>query len=140
MGGSRRGKPGGIVGLYRLIQEHGEAVEADLQHHYQVALTDLGRRLSWRRLLVLIRHLPPSSSVAVLTHGPQWATGDYLLAAAVDALHGANWQRSGGKGSRPKPIPRPGDKSRAKTYGNAIPIEDARRIIEARNGRRRRVS
>lgn len=31
-----------------------------------------------------------------------------LLALIADLLAGANWQRSGGKGQRPKPIPRPG--------------------------------
>ena len=43
-------------------------------------------------------------------HGDKalWTTGDHLLAAAVDALASGNWQRGGGKGKRPKPIPRPG--------------------------------
>lgn len=31
-----------------------------------------------------------------------------LLALIADLLAGANWQRGGGKGQRPKPIPRPG--------------------------------
>lgn len=37
----------------------------------------------------------------------RWGVTDYLLANAVDALQGANWQRGGGKGSRPKPVHRP---------------------------------
>jgi hypothetical protein len=40
-----------------------------------------------------------------------WSLTDHLLAAVVDALHVANWQRTsdGAKGRRrPKPIPRPG--------------------------------
>lgn len=38
----------------------------------------------------------------------QWTLTTYLLAGIFDQLAGANWQRGGGKGSRPKPIPRPG--------------------------------
>jgi hypothetical protein len=38
-----------------------------------------------------------------------WGLTEQLLAAAVDALNGANWQRGGGKQrDKPKPIPRPG--------------------------------
>jgi hypothetical protein len=37
-----------------------------------------------------------------------WGVTEHLLAAGVDALRGANWQRSGGKGAKPKPLPRPG--------------------------------
>ncbi|MBC3186286.1 hypothetical protein H7347_06830 [Corynebacterium sp. zg-331] len=41
-----------------------------------------------------------------------WGLTEQLLAAAVDALNGANWQRSGGKAhTKPKPIPRPGIRS-----------------------------
>ncbi len=55
-------------------------------------------------------HLPVGSAVlrALDSEGRlQWTVTDYLLATVVDLLAGANWQRSGGKGSRPKPIPRP---------------------------------
>lgn len=38
-----------------------------------------------------------------------WGPTEYLLAAAVDALRDANWQRSGDKKlQRPDPLPRPG--------------------------------
>lgn len=36
-----------------------------------------------------------------------WTLTDHLLAMTVDVLRSANWQR-GGKGPRPKPLPRPG--------------------------------
>jgi len=39
-----------------------------------------------------------------------WSVTDHLLAAVVDVLQAANWQRAGdSKAPRPKPIPRPGD-------------------------------
>jgi len=37
-----------------------------------------------------------------------WRLEHYLLAAILDSLAAANWQRGGGKGKRPKPTPRPG--------------------------------
>ncbi|WP_406083113.1 hypothetical protein OHA01_26390 [Micromonospora zamorensis] len=37
----------------------------------------------------------------------RWSTADHLLASAVELLAGANWQRGGGKGGKPKPLPRP---------------------------------
>lgn len=62
---------------------------------------------------MLIRGLPPTSRLrAALAGGqPQWSVTDHLLAAAVDTLVAANWQR-GNQGAktpspRPKPLPRP---------------------------------
>lgn len=40
--------------------------------------------------------------------GAGWGITEHLLAASVDVLQGANWQRGGGKGTKPKPLPRPG--------------------------------
>ncbi len=40
-------------------------------------------------------------------HHIGWTVEAYLLAETVDALHNANWQRGGGRGSRPKPVERP---------------------------------
>lgn len=46
-----------------------------------------------------------------------WTVGEHLTATAVEQLAGANWQRGGGKGKQPAPIPRPEDarKEREKT-------------------------
>jgi hypothetical protein len=42
--------------------------------------------------------------------GAGWTITDYLLAAAVDVLQAANWQRQGDdKAKRPLPVPRPGE-------------------------------
>ncbi|MCG5460852.1 hypothetical protein MED01_004278 [Micromonospora sp. MED01] len=62
-----------------------------------------------RELLVLVRHLPPDSPLGIALHGEagRWSTTDHLLASTVELLAGANWQRGGGKGSKPKPLPRP---------------------------------
>lgn len=74
-------------------------------------LCDGTDRLNWGDLVTIVEEAPRSS--ALLRHlkpaESGWDTNSYLLAAAVDALNGANWQRGGGKGKRPEPVPRPND-------------------------------
>lgn len=111
---------GGILGLCRLLNEHGEAIEADLQRYYGTDLRDLfrpGSGLTWRRLRALVVNLPPDSALARTMVGPDsvWTLETQLLAAVHDRLSEANWQR-GNAGSktpsrRPQPISRPGVRS-----------------------------
>jgi len=69
--------------------------------------------LSWRRLEVLLRWLPDESATkTAMRDGPAWTVDTHLLAGCFDVLRAANWQRSGGKGRRPRPTSRPGDGSR----------------------------
>lgn len=75
--------------------------------------------MSWRRLRVLVRYLPADSATrrALDDESAGWGLSEQLLAAIADAVQGGNWQRSGGRGLRPKPIPRPGVTERRRTYG-----------------------
>lgn len=88
-----------------------------------------GTKLTWRRLGVLIEHLPPESATKTALrdevgdadvtklagersgHGP-WSHTELLLAAVKDALERliyVQYQRAGVKGMRaPEPMPRPG--------------------------------
>jgi hypothetical protein len=103
------------------VDEHAEALEADLLRHYGVDLLDWHRgRLSSRRLRVLTEHLPPDSSYARAVHGEQadWTVTDHLLAAVVDHLAVANWMfatvnrdEDAEPAEYPEPLPRPGDGS-----------------------------
>lgn len=126
MGRSVQGQPGGILGLCWLLDQHEEAIEYDLIT-LGLRLDDLGTpALSWRDLYVITRHLPRTSALRrALADGEEpWQITDYLLALAVDALHGGNWQRAG-KASAPKPksIPRPGEQPTGSQYGSApIPV------------------
>jgi hypothetical protein len=43
-----------------------------------------------------------------------------MSANVFDALQVANWQRGGGKGDKPTPVRRPGEKSRAEAKKSAI--------------------
>lgn len=100
-----------MIRLQAALSEHGEAIEADFQRYYGLAVTDVfAGRMSWRRLKVLLRQLPPESATARVQLGPvaEWSPTEYLLAAIVDAERAALWQRSGGRGRRPTPVERPG--------------------------------
>lgn len=83
---------------------------------------DLGtERLSWRRMRLLIAHLPRESLTAVAVHGPPpvWGETEHLLASIVDTLRAEGWglratlirlfTKSGDVGRQPKPMRRPGD-------------------------------
>lgn len=68
--------------------------------------------------MVLVRHLPVDAACRrALDAGAGWGLTEHLLAANLDTLRGANWQRSGGKGARPKPVPRPGAGPRTEVHG-----------------------
>jgi len=59
----------------------------------------------------MIRWLPhDSATVRDVNPDWEWTLGAHLAAAQVDALNAQIWQAGGGKGKRPKPIPRPGTK------------------------------
>ncbi|MFH8608434.1 hypothetical protein ACH4D5_13230 [Streptomyces sp. NPDC018029] len=99
------------------VDEHAEALEADLLRFYGLDLLDWHRgSLSSRRLAVLIRHLPRDGAVARETEGEaaEWSVGDYLLAHVVDQLADANWMfatvnrdEDADPLDPPKPLPRP---------------------------------
>lgn len=82
---------------------------------YGVRLRDLfvgppeDPRLTMSELLDYVRGLPMDGAVGreVAGTSADWETTDYLLANVVDLLAAANWQRSGRKSGKPKPIKRP---------------------------------
>lgn len=53
-----------------------------------------------------------------------WDLPEHLLAAVVDALHTANWQRAEGNGPPPEPIPRPGVKEPEK-QADSMTLDEA---------------
>jgi hypothetical protein len=138
---AERNDPGGIEGLYRLLTEHGEALEADLQRHFGVNLPELVLAGSWRRLGVLVRHLPRDSVAVHRTAGDAalWGTVEHLLAEVIDLLANANWQRQGRKGApRPKRLPRPGQaNANEKRFGTeSVSIDEYHRRRGGRHHRK----
>jgi len=136
MAGSINGSyAGGILGLYGLIQEHREAIRYDL---FMIgrSLDDLGSSYSWADFAAFVRFAPPQSQLATAIAGFEpWSRAEVLLATVIDTLRGANWQRAGGKGQRPKPIEIPGYGKTDKKFGKATDVETVRSYLEARNGR-----
>jgi hypothetical protein len=91
--------------------QYAAALEADLSlyHHHHLAL-ELGTpRLTWRRLGVLIRHMPRGSALhrAMDPEGVDWDVNSELLAADRRSGTPQLWQRGGAKGQSPKPVRRP---------------------------------
>lgn len=131
MAGVLAGDRGGILGLLRLLEEHGEAIEYELltigKH-----IDHLGtRRLSWRDLLVVVKQAPPQGALhrALDPEGWGWDVNSYLLAADVDTLMVANWQRAGDKRKkRPDPILRPGQKKKRGRNLTTIALQQKRAI------------
>lgn len=127
MAGGLRYQPGGIRGLVELIDEHFEAVEADLLDRGW-RLAEVGLTFSWRDLLIMIRRLQadPATATARSIHGEHWKVTDQLLAAIVDLLQNANWQRQGKPHApKPKPLQRPWEKPRGRKLGSKpIPISE----------------
>lgn len=74
--------------------------------------------------MVLLENLPPESAFRRTSGG--WTLDEYLLASIADATRARVWQAGGGKGQKPKPIPRPGDKPDTEIIkGTAMTLEEA---------------
>lgn len=99
---------GGISALLRVLREEGveKALAFDLMDRGR-SIHDLGSiRMSWVELDAFLTHAPPGAAIRRLRDPlSEFKTAEgTLLSAAVDTLAGANWQRGGGKGPRPKPF------------------------------------
>lgn len=95
-------RAGGILGLYRLLEEHGEALEFDIPRFWP------GRRLSdldtgdmtWSELRTFVRQVPHDSAYGREVLGVEKATFDQhadLLMQIANQLIAANRQRGGEK-------------------------------------------
>lgn len=63
-----------------------------------------------------------------------WGDAEHILAHILDVLAAGNWQRGGGKGRRPQPLPRPGkpqDEGRTYGKGGGMSVADAERFFRA---------
>jgi hypothetical protein len=115
-------------------------VEADFQRFYQMPLSHALAEEPWRRVMVLVRQLPLDCRTwfAMFGEAAMWGPSEYLLAATVDALNGANWQRAGGKGRRPQSWPRPGQATPGeKRFGNKkLTIDEYHKRMDRRRAAR----
>jgi hypothetical protein len=127
-----------------------EEIEADLQRYYRLSFAELfrpGSGLTWRRLLVLIDHLPPEAALntAIRNITPEerlrdnagdpvkarWSNVESLLATLIDEVRNNTWvfmQANSDKAiPRPDPIPRPGITETGRKL-RRISLENARKL------------
>ena len=98
--------------LFGLALMHPGPLLADLWRHYGGGPEQLmSRGADVEDVADLAAHLPRDSAV-MLAAVPRaeleaWDLQAHLLATAVDYLAGANWQRTGKRSGKPKPLKRP---------------------------------
>ena len=90
--------------------------------------------------MAVVKHVPQSSALhrAVSGTDAMWGMTEHLLATIADALNMGNWQRGGGKGKRPGPIPRPGNDRKKTTKfggGTTMTTAQAREWLDKRRSR-----
>ena len=94
-------------------------------------LCDGTDRLNWRDVQVVILEADQGSAIARCELGESafWTVDTHLLAGVLDALNGANFQRSVGRGKRPAPTPRPGLKPEGNSEGSKQAVESGNQIF-----------
>src|SRR5699024_8611144 len=126
-----------MISLLALIEEHREAIEADLIDR-GLRLRDVGgKSFTWRDLLVIVRQSKRDSALfrAMHPNEHQWGVTELLQAQTVDLLSLLVWfkTKDGQKGrNRPDPVPRPGVEPRVKkrhVKGEALPIDQLRKRL-----------
>ena len=117
------------MSLAALIREHGEAFEYDLIR-LGVRLRDApSPELNWRDLWVIARRSGRDSEL-YREMNPEddtsWSVDTYLLAQLVDNTSWQIYQANKGKGTKPKPLPRPNSEDRKVVKYDTLPIDDMR--------------
>lgn len=123
-----------------LIDAHQGAVEYELLR-LGLRLRDIGTgRCDWSDVRAVVLHAGPTSAIARAIRGHDWTQDTALLAAAVDLLALANWQRQGKKTApKPKPVPRPVPEGSDRRIGaDPVPVSTFDDWWAGRNDSRRR--
>ena len=60
-----------------------------------------------------------------------WSVDTYLLAQLVDNSAFRLYQAAGGKGTKPKPVPRPNSEDRTAVKYDTLPVDDMRAWLGA---------
>jgi len=129
----KRGKPGGIIKVVELIDDHTPAFAYDFRRRFGLGLDDLGSTVPWPEVVYLVSVLirDPSSWLQTSInnwHHPisyEWAA----LAAQYDLHAQVNSKR------KPKLYPRPWKDAGGGVTRKGTPRRDAREILaKARDG------
>lgn len=125
-------RAGGILGLQLEILSEpklARALRADLLRN-GLRLGDLGSEaLTWADLIAFVAWVKTTHDSALgfeIRGHAIWSIEAQLSAVVADQLAIANWQRAGKKNSpKPKPIPRPWEKSKSTTFGkDPVKVKD----------------
>lgn len=77
---------------------------------------------------MIVKRSPFGSDLFHALHeetSPHWNQVTYILADMLDAMNIWRWADAGRKGPKPRPIPRPGDKSEDRHYGTTpVSVEE----------------
>ncbi|MCT1790625.1 hypothetical protein [Dermabacter hominis] len=77
---------------------------------------------------MIVKRSPFGSDLFHALHeetSPHWNQVTYILADMMDAMNIWRWADAGRKGPKPRPIPRPGDKSEDRHYGTTpVSVEE----------------
>jgi len=126
-------KAGGILTVLELIKNHKAAFVYDFRHRFGFGLDDIGTKLPWNEVLLLLTVLlrDPTSWLQTSVHkwhhpvSYEWATN----AAVYDLLAQVHSKR------KPKPFPRPWATGAGKGGRRGTVRADAREILaKARDG------
>lgn len=108
-GGQQRG--GKLLSLAVLLRHHRSDLRAALLRNYQVDLRAALAEKNLQDLADLTLAIPPGDPLWIAYGGPlAWSMEAHLIAAAIDQLRIANWQRTqdGQRGiNRPEPLTPP---------------------------------
>jgi hypothetical protein len=134
------GPAGGSITLTRILDNHGEAVLADLQAYYGINLVrEMGGGMSPTQIIVLIRQLPlESRTIASFRGGEEfigWGVDRYMMAQLMDSIQNTTYAvvaaNSKRKPKAPKPVYRP--KKGGRAAGNLFAQQIAR-VKKAKGG------
>lgn len=129
MGGALGDDGGGIQALGDLIHRH----PGELRHlliSSGLRWRDHGRTWDWADLAVLVRFAPPDAPISRrLAPEGVWSQSEYMLADLFDAIRHLGWN---GRGSRPKPDPRPGDRTVQKFGTKRMGLAEAQEFLARR--------
>lgn len=93
--------------------------------------------LTFADVIDMVEHAPEDSAVYRAVHGndSEWSLTNQLLAALFDATNMQLHQAGGGKGRKPKPIPRPGVEDQSSKKHQSKQLSTVTEIDEWMKGR-----
>lgn len=124
-------RPGGILTVLEVIENHKAAFVYDYRQRFGVGLDDLGTKMPWNEVLLILSVLLRDPTSWLHTSIAKWhhpVSYDWTVAVATYDLLAQVYSKR-----KPKPYPRPWSKDNAPRKGKIR--KDAREILaKARNG------